>query len=127
MKTNKRRLALLVWSAMFPFSTAITYGLAELPFTAHWPVVARTFCLTCVLVPYMVFGVFPFLNRHFTPWLQRGGQPQNAENRASSPATEAENAPGLPPVEPGGLSVSLTQNGDGLRAEPTPVLHGIAA
>lgn len=70
MKTNKWKLSLLVWGAMFPFSTALHYGLAQLPWTAHWPVVARTFCLTCLLVPYMVFGVFPLINRHFLGWLQ---------------------------------------------------------
>ena len=70
MKTNKWKLALLVWSAMFPFSTAISYGLARLPFIVHWPLVARTFCLTGLLVPFMVFGALPFLNRRFQRWLQ---------------------------------------------------------
>ncbi len=70
MKTNKWKMSLLVWSAMFPFSTAMNYILAELPFTAHWPLVMRTFCLTCLIVPYMVFGAFPFLNHYFRKWLQ---------------------------------------------------------
>jgi len=70
MKTNKLKMSLLVWSAMFPFSTAVHYGLAQLPFTAHWPIVARTFCLTCLLVPYMVCVALPFLNRRFKNWLQ---------------------------------------------------------
>ena len=70
MKTNKWKLALLVWSAMFPFSTAISYGLAWLSFPAQWPLVARTFCLTGMLVPFMVFGALPFLTRRFQRWLQ---------------------------------------------------------
>ena len=70
MKTNKWKLALLVWSAMFPFSTAISYGLAWLSFPAQWPLVVRTFCLTGMLVPFMVFGALPFLNRRFQRWLQ---------------------------------------------------------
>lgn len=70
MKTNKWKLALLVWSAMFPFSTVISYGLAWLSFPAQWPLVARTFCLTGMLVPFMVFGALPFLTRRFQRWLQ---------------------------------------------------------
>lgn len=70
-------MALLVWSAMFPFSTAISYGLAQVSFLDHRPLVMRTFCLTCLLVPYMVFGVFPLLNRHFHAWVH--GEKQTAE------------------------------------------------
>ncbi|CAN5640585.1 hypothetical protein BH09BAC4_BH09BAC4_04410 [soil metagenome] len=75
MKTNKWKMALLVWSAMFPFSTIISYGLSQLPFTAHWPLVARTFCLTCLLVPYMVCVALPFLTQHFQKWLQKNPHP----------------------------------------------------
>lgn len=60
----------LVWSAMFPFSTAISYGLAWLPFSAQWPLAVRTFCLSGMLVPFMVFGALPFINRRFHQWLQ---------------------------------------------------------
>jgi antibiotic biosynthesis monooxygenase (ABM) superfamily enzyme len=70
-------MALLVWSAMFPFSTAISYVLAQLSFLDHRPLVMRTFCLTCLVVPYMVFGVFPILNQHFRAWLH--GDNQRAE------------------------------------------------
>lgn len=70
MKTNKWKMILLVWSAMFPFSTVVSYILSQLPFIAHGPLVARTFCLTCLLVPYMVLGALPFLTRRFQPWLQ---------------------------------------------------------
>ncbi|MRS63971.1 hypothetical protein [Larkinella terrae] len=77
MKTNKWKLSLLVWSAMFPFSTLATYGLSQFSFMAHWPLVARTFCLTCLLVPYMVFVALPFLNRRFRKWLQSNPSDQN--------------------------------------------------
>lgn len=63
-------MILLVWSAMFPFSTIMNYALAQLSFTAHWPLVIRTFCLTCLLVPYMVCVALPFLTRRFQKWLQ---------------------------------------------------------
>lgn len=92
MRTNKWKLSLLVWSAMFPFSTALNYGLTQLPFTAHWPLIARTFCLTCLLVPYMVFGALPLLNRYFQPWLQKAAPeantpPVTADNLAATPAS----------------------------------------
>lgn len=70
-------MALLVWSAMFPFSTAMSYGLAQLSFLNDRPLVMRTFCLTCLVVPYMVFGVFPVLNHHFRAWLNGGKQVAN--------------------------------------------------
>lgn len=63
-------MALLVWSAMFPYSTLISYGFNQVPFMAHWPLVARTFCMTCLLVPFMVFAALPFLTRRFREWLQ---------------------------------------------------------
>ena len=75
-------MALLIWSAMFPFSTIINYGLSQLSFLDHWPLVARTFCLTCMLVPYMVFVALPFLTRRFQHWIQVRAE-QEAEPSAS--------------------------------------------
>lgn len=70
MKINRWKMALLIWSAMFPFSTLLSYGFSQMDYTAHCPLVVRTFLLTCFLVPYMVFGVFPFITRRFHKWLQ---------------------------------------------------------
>ncbi|WP_460943493.1 hypothetical protein [Spirosoma daeguense] len=80
MKTNKWKMALLVWSAMFPFSTVMTYALTQLPFTAQLPLVARTFCLTCLLVPYMVCVALPFLTQRFQKWLH-----ENPRNETMQP------------------------------------------
>ena len=63
-------MALLVWSAMFPFSTLLNYSFSRISFTAHCPVVIRAFLLTSFLVPYMVFIALPFLNRRFRKWLE---------------------------------------------------------
>ena len=65
-------MALLAWVAMFPFSTLLSYSFSQVSFTAHCPLVVRTFLLTCFVVPYMVFGVFPFLNQRFRKWLEVG-------------------------------------------------------
>ena len=75
MKMNKWKLALLIWSAMFPFSTLISYGFSQVPFMASWPLVARTFCLTCLLVPYMVCLALPFLTQRFQGWLHQNPHP----------------------------------------------------
>lgn len=83
-------MALLVWSAMFPFSTIASYGLAQLPFMTHWPLVARTFCLTCMLVPYMVFVALPFLTQRFKRWLQlqAGQEAGQAVTKQTEPTTK---------------------------------------
>lgn len=128
MKTTKWKLALLAWCAMFPFSTAISYGLTEWPLTAHWPLVGRTFCLTCVLIPYMVFGVFPFVNRRFKTWLQPGErQTPTTDNQPTLEATNAENNNPAGSSESGRLLIGLGRNGGGTRTDTTPLLPEIAA
>lgn len=87
MKMNKLKLALLVWSAMFPFSTLISYGFSQVPFMASWPLVARTFCLTCLLVPYMVCLALPFLTRRFRGWLQENPHPAVTPAVPEDPST----------------------------------------
>ena len=97
MKTKKWKMALLVWSAMFPFSTIVSYALSLLPFTAHWPLVARTFCLTCLLVPYMVCVALPFLTRRFQKWLESNAhqaESQATQREPSVPDSSASIQPG---------------------------------
>lgn len=125
MKPKKWKMALLVWTAMFPFSTAVSYGLAELSFTAQWPLVLRTFCLTCLLVPYMVFGVFPFLNRRFKTWLQGAETPTRRSTPSETPGDEMNSA--SRPSESGRLSTGLTPNGDDIRLDATPIFQRITA
>ena len=51
--------ALVTWVALFPLVTA---GLAVMaPFAGDWPPILRTFVLTAVLVPLMVYLVVPAL------------------------------------------------------------------
>lgn len=85
MNVTKWKMALLAWMAMFPFSTLLNYSFAQMDFTAHCPLIMRTFLLTGLLVPYMVFGAFPFLNRHFRKWLQVQERPTSSTK--SRPAT----------------------------------------
>ncbi len=124
MKPKKWKMALLVWTAMFPFSTAVSYGLAQLPFTAQWPLVLRTFCLTCLLVPYMVFGVFPFLTHRFKTWLQGAETPHQRSTPSETPGDETN--PAFQPPAPR-LSTGLTPNGDDIRLDTTPTFQRMTA
>jgi antibiotic biosynthesis monooxygenase (ABM) superfamily enzyme len=63
------KLATLSWFGVFPVVTAML-ALAE-PWLDRLPLVARTFALTGVVVPAMVFVVMPALTRAFRSWLQR--------------------------------------------------------
>ncbi|WP_420148532.1 hypothetical protein [Spirosoma sp.] len=100
MKINKWKMALLVWSAMFPFSTIISYGFTQLPFMAHWPLIARTFCLTCLLVPYMVCLALPFLTRRFQKWLQQNPHQTHDQPHLPEPSLSAQADTGPPETSP---------------------------
>jgi antibiotic biosynthesis monooxygenase (ABM) superfamily enzyme len=63
------KVAMLTWLGVFPLVTAmVTLGK---PLLDPLPLVARTFALTAVVVPVMVFVVTPALTRAFQFWLQR--------------------------------------------------------
>ena len=63
------KLAALTWFGVFPVVTAML-ALAG-PWLDRLPLVVRTFAITAVLVPAMVFVVMPALSRAFRSWLQR--------------------------------------------------------
>lgn len=63
----KHKLAFITWLGIFPLITGLLIALE--PLMQSWPVVARTFVLTAVLVPLMVYVVVPLLSRAFAPWL----------------------------------------------------------
>jgi antibiotic biosynthesis monooxygenase (ABM) superfamily enzyme len=63
------KVAALTWFGVFPVVTAML-TLAG-PWLDRLPLVARTFAITAVLVPAMVFVVMPALTRAFRSWLQR--------------------------------------------------------
>lgn len=55
------RSALLIWVALFP--PAALVNAVVMPYLAAWPGLVRTLLLTLVLVPIVVFGTLPFLQR----------------------------------------------------------------
>ncbi len=67
----RHRMAVVIWLAIYP---TITLLLAlSGPFIADWPLPLRTFVLTAIAVPLMVFVLLPQLQRALGPWLARGG------------------------------------------------------
>jgi antibiotic biosynthesis monooxygenase (ABM) superfamily enzyme len=63
----KYKMALVVWLAIFVLVTSLNAVLT--PFIAHWPLIARTFLLSIIVVPLMTWVVMPFLTRLFSGWL----------------------------------------------------------
>jgi antibiotic biosynthesis monooxygenase (ABM) superfamily enzyme len=59
--TSRWRAAGVVWLGLFP--PAVLVNLALEPFTTGWPMVLRTLLLTVVLVPVVVLGTVPLINR----------------------------------------------------------------
>jgi uncharacterized protein len=58
---SRLRSAVLIWIALFP--PALLLNALLMPTLDDWPVLARTLLLTLVLVPVVVFGTLPLLNR----------------------------------------------------------------
>jgi antibiotic biosynthesis monooxygenase (ABM) superfamily enzyme len=66
----------VVWLAIYPSITFLLW-LAG-PTIASWALPLRTFALTAVLVPLMVFLLLPAIQRLLAPWLQPRA-PSNVE------------------------------------------------
>lgn len=55
------RSAAIVWAGLFP--PAVLTNLLLEPFAGGWPLALRTFVLTVILVPVVVLGTVPLINR----------------------------------------------------------------
>ena len=64
--------AAITWLGVYP---TLTVTLALLgPIMETWPLPLRTLLVTLLLVPLLVFMVFPLLNRAFRAWLVAGSK-----------------------------------------------------
>jgi antibiotic biosynthesis monooxygenase (ABM) superfamily enzyme len=61
------KLAVITWLGVYPILTATLALLG--PMMETWPLPLRTLLVTLLLVPLLVYVVFPFLNRAFRGWL----------------------------------------------------------
>jgi antibiotic biosynthesis monooxygenase (ABM) superfamily enzyme len=68
-QVKKWKMALLVWSIIYPTITAITLLLGSWLITL--PVYVRTFVMSAILVPFMIFVAMPFLTKQFNNWLTK--------------------------------------------------------
>jgi antibiotic biosynthesis monooxygenase (ABM) superfamily enzyme len=67
--SNKFKMALLVWCAIYPTVTFIFFILGDFLATLH-PLL-RTLVVTVILVPLMVFVFLPFIMKRFGKWLSK--------------------------------------------------------
>ncbi|MEJ2593456.1 MAG: antibiotic biosynthesis monooxygenase [Candidatus Thiodiazotropha sp.] len=63
----KYKMAFLVWLGVFMLVTSLSYLLG--PLMADWPLIARTFTLTLIVVATLTYFVLPWLTRLFARWL----------------------------------------------------------
>jgi antibiotic biosynthesis monooxygenase (ABM) superfamily enzyme len=61
------KLAVITWLGVYPILT-ITLALLG-PVMETWPLPLRTLLVTLLLVPILVYVIFPLLNRAFRGWL----------------------------------------------------------
>jgi antibiotic biosynthesis monooxygenase (ABM) superfamily enzyme len=66
---NKYKLTFLVWCAIYPTVTFIFFILNDFLINLH-PFL-KTFVVTIILVPLMVFVFLPFIMKRFNNWLSK--------------------------------------------------------
>jgi len=64
--------AVITWLGVYPTLTATLALLGQV--MEPWPLPLRTLLVTLLLVPLLVFVVFPLLNRAFQGWLFAGSR-----------------------------------------------------
>ena len=67
MTQNIHKLALLTWVVVYPMITLLLIGLEPLVSDLATPI--RTFILTALMVPAMVYVVMPFAKARLKDWL----------------------------------------------------------
>lgn len=68
-KNTKHKTTFLIWLAIYPLITLISYFFGE--YLAKIALPLRTLILTGFLVPVMVYILLPFYTRIFAKWLNK--------------------------------------------------------
>ncbi|MEL6119884.1 MAG: hypothetical protein AAFN44_02050 [Pseudomonadota bacterium] len=68
MTQNIHKLALLTWVVVYPMITLLLAGLEPLVSDLATPI--RTFILTALMVPAMVYVAMPFAKSRLKDWLE---------------------------------------------------------
>lgn len=66
-KPKKWKMALLVWMVIFPAITFISFVLGDWLGSLH--LLLRTFVMSIILVPFMIFFAMPEITKRFHKWL----------------------------------------------------------
>ncbi len=70
-KNIKHKRAFLVWLAIYPLITILFLLLGD--HLVSFPVPVRTFVLTVIAVPLVVYIILPLYHRLFDKWLNNEG------------------------------------------------------
>jgi uncharacterized protein len=63
------KTTVLIWLGIYPALTVVLWLVG--PMMQGWPLPMRTFVMTAVLVPLMVYVLLPLLNRWLAPWMRQ--------------------------------------------------------
>jgi antibiotic biosynthesis monooxygenase (ABM) superfamily enzyme len=66
---KKWKMALLVWLVIYPTISVISIVLG--PWLVQFPVLVRTFIMSVILVPFMIFIAMPQITIVFKKWLTK--------------------------------------------------------
>jgi antibiotic biosynthesis monooxygenase (ABM) superfamily enzyme len=70
MKQPKKwKMALLVWLVIYPTISCISLLLGS--WLIQLPILLRTFVMSIILVPFMIYVAMPQLTKLFTNWLTK--------------------------------------------------------
>ena len=84
----KRKVTLVVWTAIFPTVLVLSTLLSLLPL--EMPRVLSVFVVTAIAVPTAVYILVPRLYRLFAPWVYRGSRTANAREAPAPSSSDQE-------------------------------------
>jgi hypothetical protein len=71
MKPPKKwKMAIIIWIAIYPTITLLFLFFGKY-FNTINPLPIRTFVITVIVVPLMVFAIMPFLQKLMAEWLKK--------------------------------------------------------
>ena len=68
-QSPKWKFAIMVWLAIYPAITLLTYSIGDL--IKNLPLALKTLIMTGILVPLMVFVLLPLLRKVMGNWLNK--------------------------------------------------------
>jgi len=66
---KKYKFAFLIWLFIYPVFTLLSKSL--MPLMTEMPSLLQNFILSLILVPLMVWGYIPYINKRFFNWLRK--------------------------------------------------------